>query len=85
MSNIASRAIEIIAKTHNIDSSRISLESTFEELDITSMDAITIAFELEEAFGIHIPDDKVHSIRSVGEMVSGVESLLASDGGSARE
>jgi len=77
MDDIASRCIEIIAKSKSIPADSITLESTFDELNIDSLDKINISFEVEEAFAIEIPDDALSTLKTVGDMVSGVAKLRA--------
>ena len=74
--DLGTRVIEIIAKTQRIPLESISLDSTFEQLKIDSLDGINIVFALENEFGINIPDDGVQSMRSIGETVEGVRKLL---------
>jgi acyl carrier protein len=75
--NLGTRVMEVIAKTQRIPLESISLDSTFEQLKIDSLDGINIVFALENEFGINIPDDGVQSMRSIGETVEGVRKLLA--------
>ncbi|HWZ00912.1 MAG TPA: acyl carrier protein [Edaphobacter sp.] len=75
MNDIASRCIDIIAKSKGISADTITLASTFEELNIDSLDKINISFEVEEAFSIDIPDEALGTIRTVGDMVDGVAKL----------
>lgn len=75
MTDVASRCIEIIAKSKNIPADSVTLASTFDELNIDSLDKINISFEVEEAFHIEIPDDALGTIRTVGDMVEGVTRL----------
>ena len=77
MNEIASRCIDIIAKSKNISPDTVTLASTFEELNIDSLDKINISFEVEEAFNIEIPDDALGTIKTVGDMVDGVTRLRA--------
>jgi acyl carrier protein len=77
MNHVASRCIDIIAKSKGIPPDTITLASTFEELSIDSLDKINISFEVEEAFSIDIPDEALGSIRTVGDMVDGVTKLQA--------
>ena len=77
MNDIATRCIDIIAKSKSIPADTISLASTFDELNIDSLDKINISFEVEEAFNIEIPDDALGSIKTVGDMVNGVTKLRA--------
>jgi acyl carrier protein len=74
---IAQRSIAIIAKAKNIPADSITLDTTFEELNIDSLDKINISFEVEEAFDIAIPDNALGSLKSVGDVVRGVEQLIA--------
>jgi acyl carrier protein len=75
--DLATKVMQVIAKTQRIPLESISLDSTFEQLKIDSLDGINIVFALENEFGINIPDDGVQSMRSIGETVEGVRKLLA--------
>jgi acyl carrier protein len=77
MNEIASRCIDIIAKSKSISPDTVTLASTFDELNVDSLDKINISFEVEEAFDIEIPDDALGTIKSVGDMVEGVARLRA--------
>ena len=77
MEDIAKRCIEIIAKSKSIPEDTITLESNFDQLNVDSLDKINISFEVEEAFSIEIPDDALGSIKTVGDMVNGVQKLVA--------
>ncbi|WP_260703627.1 acyl carrier protein [Edaphobacter flagellatus] len=84
MDDITKRSIEIIAKAKNIPADNINLNTTFEELNIDSLDKINISFEVEEAFHIEIPDDALGSLKTVGDVVNGVKQLVeAKEAGSA--
>jgi acyl carrier protein len=82
MEDVAKRSIEIIAKAKNIPADSITLDTSFEELNIDSLDKINISFEVEEAFHIEIPDDALGSLKTVGDVVRGVQQLLAAKAGS---
>ena len=73
--DLESRVIGIIAKTQHIAAEQISIDSTFEELKIDSLDAINVIFALENEFGITIPDQAVRELKSVREAVNGVREL----------
>jgi acyl carrier protein len=75
MEDIATRCIEIIAKSKSIPPESITLASNFDELNIDSLDKINISFEVEEAFNIDIPDDALGSLKTVGDVVNGVIML----------
>jgi acyl carrier protein len=75
MDEIAQRCIDIIAKSKGLPTESISLDSSFDSLAIDSLDKINISFEVEEAFDIEIPDDALGSLKTVGDVVSGVRKL----------
>ena len=83
MNEIASRCIDIIARSKSISPDTVTLASTFEELNIDSLDKINISFEVEEAFNIDIPDEALGTIRTVGDMVDGVTKLQSANPPSA--
>ena len=77
MDDIAIRCIDIIAKSKSIPANTVTLASTFDELNIDSLDKINISFEVEEAFAIEIPDEALSTLKTVGDMVEGVTRLRA--------
>jgi len=83
MVDIATRCIDIIAKSKSIPADTITLASTFDELNIDSLDKINISFEVEEAFSIEIPDEALSTLKTVGDMVEGVTRLRSAQPPSA--
>jgi acyl carrier protein len=74
---LASRVVAVIAKTQKIPPESVTIDKTFAELNIDSLDGINLLFAVESEFDIDIPDDAASQIRSVREMVEGIERLLA--------
>lgn len=78
MSNqLVERVIAVIAKTQHLQPETLNIDQTFEELKFDSLDAINIVFALESEFQVNIPDERVRTIRSLRELVDGIETLLA--------
>jgi acyl carrier protein len=75
--DVAARCIELVADTKKVPASSITLETTLESLGIDSLDKINIGFAVEEEYGIEIPDASLNELRSVGDIVHGVERLRA--------
>lgn len=71
------RVIGVIAKTQHVSPDAIGIDSTFAELKVDSLDAMNILFAVESEFGISVPDEQVPQIKSVREMVEGIQKLLA--------
>jgi acyl carrier protein len=74
--DLTPRILRIIAETQRKDSSQVTIDSSFEELGIDSMDGVNIVFALENEFNINVPDEEVKTIRSVRDMVEGVRRLV---------
>ena len=74
--DLSAHVIRVIAHTQRMPAESISLDSTFEELKIDSLDGINIVFALENEFGINIPDEGVQDMRSVQGAVEGVRKLI---------
>ena len=74
--SLAEKIIAIIASVKRLPVERVSLESSFEELGLDSLDAMNILFELEQEFSISIPDQQARAIRTVRDAVEGVRMLL---------
>ena len=83
MDDVASRVIELVAKSKNLPESAVNLDTTFDELQIDSLDKINLTFAVEEMFSIEIPDDSLIALKSVGDVVRGVEKLRAAQPGDA--
>ncbi len=74
--NLTDRVIRVIADTQKMNPDLIGREATFEELKFDSLDGINILFALENEFDINIPDEAARQIKSIPEMVEGIEKLL---------
>lgn len=75
----AERTIAVIAEFKDMPADQLSLETSMKELELDSLDGLNLIFELEEAFDIMIPDDKALSMKTIGEMVEGIDRLLAGE------
>jgi len=74
---LIARVTGVIAKTQKIPPESVTIDKTFEELKIDSLDGINILFALEGEFDVDIPDEAARAIRTVREMTEGIEKLLA--------
>ena len=77
LNDIEARVIRVIAHTQKIPVDSVTLDKTFEELKIDSLDGINIIFGLESEFDINIPDDGLENMRSVRQAADGVAKLVA--------
>ncbi|HTA45469.1 MAG TPA: acyl carrier protein [Bryobacteraceae bacterium] len=73
---LTGRILRIIAETQRKEPAQVTIDNSFEELGIDSMDGVNIVFALENEFDINVPDEEVKNIRSVRDMVEGVRTLI---------
>ena len=74
---LTASVIEVIAKTQHLPAEAITIDKTFAELKFDSLDGMNILFAVESEFDITIPDEQAAAIKSVREMVEGIEKLVA--------
>jgi acyl carrier protein len=78
MSSTEQIIFDIIAKTCSIERDRISLDATLKDLDVHSLDAVQVLFEIEDRFDISVPErEDQYSAGTVRDLVEGVDRLLA--------
>ena len=78
MSSVQDTVFDIIAREAGIERDTISLDSTLKDLDIQSLDAVQIIFEIEDHFDIEMPDrNPDFDTESVRGLVAAVERLAA--------
>ena len=73
--------MSLIAGVKRIPREQVSLDSSFEELGMDSLDNMNLLFEVESAFNIDIPDEEARAIRSVRQVVDGVRKVVETASG----
>ena len=77
MPDLESQIIALVARPQSPDPSTITSATTFDQLNIDSLDKINLSFEVEERFEIAIPDASLNQLRTVGDVIAGVRRLQA--------
>ena len=68
----------IIADVLNISEDKITKESAFvDDLKADSLDVFQIITEIEDQFGIQIPDDAIENNVTVGDAATQIQNALA--------
>jgi acyl carrier protein len=70
------KVIAIIAREQHLDPGKVTIDSTFAELGIDSLDGVNILFALEEEFKLDIPDSVAQNMRSVRQVVDSLTRVL---------
>ena len=69
----------ILNNSFEIDEAKVTLEANlFEDLDLDSIDAVDLAIKLQEMTGKRIKPETFKSVRTVGDVVATVQTLIAS-------
>jgi acyl carrier protein len=80
MSSVEDTIFDIIAKESGIDRAKITPDATLKDLEIQSLDAVQILFEIEDRFKITMPDrDPNFDTESVRGLVDTVEKLVGGE------
>jgi acyl carrier protein len=74
----AQRVVDVIASTQKLEPGKVTLDSTFEELQIDSLDGLNIVFALENEFDLDIPDDQAKELKTVRQAAERIHAIIES-------
>lgn len=76
--SIQNKVKKIVAEQLEVDIDSLKVETTFEEIDADSLDIVELVMALEEEFDLEISDQEIENIKSVGDVISYIESKVSS-------
>ncbi len=60
----------MLAEQLSIDEDKITMESDIlDDFDADSLDIVDMIMNLEDEFGVEVPDEEVENLRTVGDVV----------------
>ncbi|WP_333619811.1 meromycolate extension acyl carrier protein AcpM [Dietzia sp.] len=69
---------EVVEEVTGIEPAEVTEEKSFvDDLDIDSLSMVEIAVQLEDRYGIEIPDEDLSKLRTVGDAVAYVQKIEA--------
>jgi len=74
---ITEKVLDLIASTKRLPREKVSVNSSFAELGLDSLDAINLIFEIESQFDVSVSNEVANSIHSVPELIEKLKLLLA--------
>jgi len=77
---IEDTVVHLIARYKGLDPATVVPEAELVGLGVTSLDTITLAYELEEALGVEIPNADIESLRTVQDLIDGLRRLTIETG-----
>lgn len=62
------RFVKCAVATLSVEAAKVTREARFaEDLDADSLDVVELVMELEEEFGIEIPEEELNDVTTVGQ------------------
>lgn len=74
--SIEAEVMAAVVRSQDLDPGKVTPEATFEDLGMTSLDALALINDLEEQFNVVIPNEEAMALRTVGEAVASVRRLV---------
>ncbi len=67
---------KILCEQLDIEEDAVSMESNIaEDLGADSMDVVDLIMSIEDEFEVEVPDEKIESIKTVGDVVNYIEQM----------
>lgn len=66
----------LLSAKKGVNKELISIDSTFEELGLDSLDSIELIADMEEEFNVTIPNTELQGIKSIRNAVDGLSNAL---------
>ncbi len=66
---------DIIGKRFELSETKITADTTWEEIGADSIDLVDLISELEDEFDISIPDDSIEDLKTVGDVVNLIDEM----------
>ena len=66
---------DIIGKRFELSETKITMDTTWEEIGADSIDLVDLISELEDEFDISIPADSIEDLKTVGDVVNLIDEM----------
>jgi acyl carrier protein len=73
---VLDRLKALAARELSIDSAVLDLQTPLTALHIDSLAFVDFMFKVEQEFGIRVPDERISSMRTIGDLERSVAELL---------
>ena len=70
---------DVLSKKYDVDPDAISPEATLTELGLDSLTIVELLFDVEDEFGIEVPEERA-TLETLAEAAALVEELLKAKG-----
>lgn len=76
---IVEKVMDAVCTELDMDREEVSLESDLADLGADSLNLTDIVLEIEDAFGFEMPEDDMHKMKTVGDLVRFSETHAAGE------
>ena len=77
--NVEERVMNVVSEQLALNKETLTRDSDFiKDLGSDSLDQVELIMELEEEFGITIPEEEADKVRTVGDVIDHIEAALKS-------
>ncbi|MBE6989033.1 MAG: acyl carrier protein [Ruminococcaceae bacterium] len=67
---------ELICDITGADEDDVTLEATFDDLNLDSLDLVELVMAAEEEFDVHVEDDALEGLETLGDVVDLITDLI---------
>ena len=78
--DVETQVIHRVAEMAGVEPGEVTLTSAFADLGVDSLSAVSLIGDLEDEFGVSIPNDEVIRIRTVSDAVTQIVRAMAEGG-----
>ncbi len=76
MTDVEQECVRRIAEAKAIPMDSIGLDTDLMSIAVDSLDRVSLSFDLEEQYGVEIPESRLHLIVTVGDVADAVQEAL---------
>jgi acyl carrier protein len=79
--DIEQRVIELAAEQAGVEPAQVTIQHHFvNDLNFDSLDKVEFAMKVEDEFEVHVPDEELEAVQTVGDATELVKRALAASG-----
>jgi acyl carrier protein len=73
---VFAKITELVCANTGVDAEKITLESNFHDLGLDSLDALAMISDLEQEYGVKVPNQEILRIKTVGQAVESLSNRI---------
>lgn len=76
MEKLFDLAVSILAEQLDIEPEKITMETTFEDLDADSIDLVEMIMALEDNYDVEFPEEDIENFSTIGSLINALYEYL---------